>query len=431
MRMGATTLVIEQRKSIKGEITVPGDKSISHRAVMFGSLAMGTTEIDGYLMGEDCLRTIDCFRKMQVGIEILPNNKVRVQGNGLYGLKAPTSHLNAGRAGTTLRLLLGALSGQPFNSIITRDESAQKKPVGKTVAPLKQMGAIINGKDGANYCPLGIYPSKLKGVTYDISISESHVKSPILIAGLYADGQTVVNEKIKSRDHSELMLSHFGANINVDGLSVSVTKTENLYAQHVEVPGDISIASYFITAGLIVPNSQITIKNVGINPTRTGILDVYKAMGAKIEICNERTLCNERVADLTIYSSDLKAVTIEGDIIPRLIDEIPVIAVAAAAAEGTTVIKDLKGFKVKESGRVRFITTELSKMGASVTETEDGMIIEGGKPLKGTVIESYNDYAIAMSMSIAGLIANDETMIRKAQSVDLAFPEFFSLLNKL
>ena len=398
---------------------------------MFSSLAKGTTEIDGFLMGEDCLATIDCFRKMQVAIEILPGNKVRIHGNGLHGLNPPSAPLNPGRSGTALRLLLGALAGQPFNSVIVRDDAVQKKPLGKVVAPLRQMGAIISGRDNGNFCPLSVSPSTLTGITHNISIHETHIKSPILIAGLFADGETVVNERIKSRDHSELMLDYLGADIKVDGLRVASKKTENLYAQHIAIPGDISVASYFITAGLIVPNSDITIKNVGINPTRAGILDVYRSMGAKIEILNERISSNERVADIRVVSSDLNAVTIGEELIPRLIDEIPVIAVAAAVAKGTTVIKDLKGFKTKESGKIKFLAAELSKMGVSANETEDGMVVEGGKPLKGTVIESYNDPSIAMSMSVAGLVAHGETMIRKSQSVDIAFPEFFSTLNKL
>jgi len=424
-------VLIEQRNSLKGEIFVPGDKSISHRAILFGAIAKGVTEIDGFLMGEDCLSTIDCFRKMQIGIEILPNNKVKVHGKGLYGLKPPTSILNTGKAGTTLRLLLGVLAGQPFNSIVTRDDSSQKKPVGKVVKSLRQMGAIINGKEDGNFCPLSIAPARLKGISCELSPFDTYVKSPILIAGLYTQEETSVVEAIKSRDHTELMMNFFGANIEVNGLKVSSHKIDDLFSQHIEVPGDISIAAYFITAGLLVPNSDITIKNVGINSTRTGILDVYKSMGAKIEILNERTTSNEKIADIHVVTSSLTPTTIGGSLIPRLIDEIPVIAVAATMAKGTTTIKDLKGFKIKESSRIKELVAELSKMGANVRETEDGMVIEGGKPLKGTVIESYNDPALAMSMSIAGLFADGETMIRKSQIVDIAFPDFLPILNKL
>lgn len=424
-------MLVEQRSSLKGEITVPGDKSISHRAILFGSLAKGTTEIDGFLIGEDCLSTIDCFRKMQVGIEILPNNKVRVNGKGLHGLKTPPTALNTGKSGTTIRLLLGVLCGQHFNSVVNRDDSAQRKPVGKIVKPLRMMGASINGKEDGNLCPLFISPARLKGITYELSPIDSYIKSTILIAGLYAEGDSTVIENVRSRDHSELMLNYFGADLKIDDLSVTSHKVENLYAQRIQVPGDISIASYFITAGLLVPNSEIVIRDVGINPTRTGILDVYRSMGAKLQILSPRVVNNEPVADIMVRTSSLDAIDIEGDIIPRLIDEIPVIAVAAALAKGTTTIKGLSGFKIKESGRVRSLVTELSKMGAAVHETADGMVIEGGRPLRGTVVESYNDHAIAMAMSVAGLVADGETMVRKAQVVDVAFPEFFPVLNRL
>lgn len=424
-------MLIEQRNSLNGEITIPGDRSISQRALMFGSLAKGTTEIDGLLMGEHCLSTIDCFRKMHVGIEILPGNKVKINGNGLYGLKAPTIPLNTGSSGTTIRLLLGILAGQPFNTIINRDEPAQKKSVGKVVKPLRQMGAIINGREDGNLCPLSITPSKLKSINYELTKYDTQIKSPILIAGLYADGETSVVEPVKSRDHSELMLNTFGADLKVDGLQVTSHKIENLYAQHIEVPGDISIAAYFITAGLIVPNSDITIKNVGINPTRTGFLDIYKSMGAKIEILNERMFGNEKVADIHVTTSSLTAITIEEDIIPSIIDELPIIAVAATQAKGTTIIKGLDGFSGRESSRIKALSTELPKMCAIVKVTEEGLLIEGGKALRGTVTDCYSDYAIAMSLAIAGLIADGETMIRKAQIVDISFPEFFPVLNQL
>lgn len=424
-------MLIEQKKYLKGEISVPGDKSISHRAILFGALAKGTTEIDGLSMSEDCLSTIDCFRKMQVGIEILPENKIKVHGRGPLGLKPPSTALNTGRAGTTLRLLLGVLVGQPFSSIVNRDESVQKKPIGKVVAPLRLMGANISGKEDGNYCPLIISPSYLQGITYELSIRDTHIKSPILIAGLFADNETVVIEEVKSRDHSELLLQLFGANIKVEDRKVTCRSIDNLYAQHVEVPGDISKASYFITAALLVPNSDVIIKNVGINPTRTGIIDVYKSMGANIEIFNVRFAGNEKVGDIRVLSSELNATSIEPEMIPRLIDEIPIITVAAAMAKGTTTIRGLNGFKIKDSGKIKSLSFELMKMGASIQETDDGIIIEGVARLRGTIVECYNDYATAMALSVAGLAAEGETMIRKSQVVDAVFPEFITMLRKL
>lgn len=428
---GGTRVLIEQRNSLKGEVTVPGDKSISQRAIMFGALAKGTTEIDNFLLGEDCMSTIDCFRKMQTGIEILPDNKVRVQGKGLYGLKSPSSVLNTGKSGTAVRLLLGVLCAQPFTSTVIRDEASMKKPVGKVVQPLRQMCANITGREDGNLCPLTVSPSNLRGITCELSLMDTQIKSPLLIAGLYASGETTIKESVKSRDHTELMLNYFGADIRVDGLNVTSRMVENLYAQHIEVPGDISIAAYFITAGLLVPNSDITIKNVGINPTRTGILDVYRMMGARIGVSNERIVNNEMIADLHVVSSDLSAIKIDGSMIPRLIDELPVITVAAVLAKGTTEITGLSGFKVKESNKLKSIVLELTKMGAHLYETEDGLVVEGGRQLRGTVVESYGNSSLAMALSVAGLVAEGETMIRKTQVVDIAFPGYFQIFNKL
>jgi 3-phosphoshikimate 1-carboxyvinyltransferase len=424
-------VLIEKRNSLKGEITVPGDKSISHRAIVLCSLAKGTSEIDGFLLSEDCISTIDCLRKMQVGIEIVSNNKIRVQGNGLRGLVQSSSSLNTGRSGTALRLILGMMSGQQFSSVITRNESAQRKPLGRIVKVLKQMGANISGRDDSNLCPLTVSPSSLKGGIFNLSSMDTHIKTPILTSALYAQGPTRVVEASKSRDHTELMLQHLGGNIEVNGLTITARGVDELYAQPIQVPGDISLAAYFITAGLIVPNSDITIKNVGINPTRTGILEVYKKMGGNISIQNERTVNNEKVADINVKTSNLKATIIEGDTIPTLLDEIPVIAVAASVAEGTTIFKNLRGYKIKESGKLKMLAIELSKMGAVIEETSDGIVVEGGKKLRGTVIESNNDYTIALSTSVAGLVAENETMVRKAQILDIIYPEYIDVLNSL
>ncbi len=424
-------MLIENRNTLRGEISVPGDKSISHRAIVTGALARGTTEIDNFLLGEDCISTIECFRKMQVGIEILQDNKVRIQGRGLYGLKPPAAVLNAGRSGTAIRLLLGVLAGQPFNSNVIRNEAAMKKPVGKVVSCLKQMGANISGREDGNLCPLALSPASLKGTIFELSELETHIKSPLLFAGLYAEGDTVVREAVKSRDHTELMLNYFGADIRTEGLEVVSHAVENLYAQHVSIPGDISMAAYFITAALLVPNSDIVIKNIGVNPTRTDIIDIYRSMGANIEFMNERTESNEPVADIHVVTSPLKGIKIDPQLIPNLIDELPVIIAAAALAKGTTEITGLSGFKIMESGKIKEIALELSKMGAKITETENGIIIEGREALRGTVVESNNNHALAMALSIAGLVADGETMIRKTQAVDIVYPGFFETLNKL
>jgi 3-phosphoshikimate 1-carboxyvinyltransferase len=424
-------VLVENRNRLRGEITVPGDKSISHRAIVIGALASGTTEIDNFLLGEDCMSTIDCFRRMQVGIEILQDNRVKVNGRGLYGLKAPSSVLNSGRSGTALRLLLGVLCGQPFTSGVIRNEFSMKKPVGKVVSYLRQMGASISGKEDGNLCPLTISPSRLKGIECELPVHEMHIKSPLLLAGLYSESETTVNEPVRSRNHTELMLNYFGADIRADGLSVKSHSVENLYAQKVSIPGDISMAAYFITAALLVPNSDIVIKNVGVNPTRTGILNVYNQMGAKIELLNERTVSGESVADIHVMTSALKSTKIDSQLVPSLIDELPVMIVAASLAEGTTEITGLSGFKVKESGKLKAISMELAKMGAKITENEDGLVIEGRKSLRGTVVDSNNNHSHAMALSIAGLVAEEETTIRKTQSVDIVYPKFYETLNKL
>lgn len=440
-------MLIRRKKALKGEITVPGDKSISHRAVMFGSLARGRTEIDGFLMGEDCLSTIDCFRKMGINIELKDNGHVTVHGAGLHSLSQPCSMLYTGNSGTTTRLLLGILAGQRFETAVSGDASIQKRPMKRVTAPLREMGAKISSAarsfaseaDDANFCPLIITPSKLHGITYKLPVASAQVKSALILAGLYSEGSTVIIEPVKSRNHTELMLAYFGAGIKVEGSNISVEGSNELFAQHIRVPGDISSAAFFITAGLLVPGSELIIRNVGINPTRTGILDVYKAMGGHIQILNERVQGGEPVADILVKYSELKAATIEGDIIPRLIDEIPVIAVTACMAQGITTIKDAGELKVKESNRIRTVVTEFTKLGANIIETEDGMIIEGsggvhGKSetsLKGAVTESHDDHRIAMSLAVAGLVAEGETVINNSGIVDISFPGFFGLLEKM
>ncbi len=410
----------------RGEITVPGDKSISHRAVMLGALAEGTTNIKGFLNGADCLSTIDCFRQMGIDIEIT-DETITVHGKGLHGLKKPSQTLYTGNSGTTTRLLCGILSGQDFDCEITGDSSICKRPMGRVTKPLALMGAEIENE----YCPLKIHGKKLKGIDYQMTVASAQVKTALILAGLYADGNTVIHEVERSRDHTELMLKAMGANIKVSGKDITVGKTEKIIPQDITVPGDISSAAFFIILGSILPDSDILIKNTGVNPTRTGILDVMADMGANIELINPRTVTGELVADIRVKTSKLHGITISGDIIPRLIDELPIIAVAGLFADGKTVIADAEELKVKETNRIRAVCDELSKCGASITETADGMIIEGMSPLKGADFKTYGDHRMAMSLSILAQLCDGTSTIDDHSCVDISYPEFFNDLYNL
>ena len=415
---------ITRTKALKGTVTVPGDKSISHRSVMFGAISRGMTEVTNFLQGADCLSTIACFRKL--GIEIENNtDSVKIYGKGLHGLTAPTEILDAGNSGTTTRLISGILAGQPFDTTITGDASIQKRPMGRIMTPLSLMGASFDSKNKNNCAPFTIHGGNLHGIHYDSPVASAQVKSSILLAGLYADGKTSVTEPQLSRNHTELMLSGFGATIISEGTTATIEPDPILAGQKIAVPGDISSAAYFIAAGLITPGSEILIQNVGTNPTRDGILQVAKAMGSNVTMLNERTVSGEPVADLLIKSSDLKATEVGGDLIPTLIDEIPVIAVMACFAEGTTIIKDAQELKVKESDRIAVVTENLKAMGADIEATDDGMIIHGGKPLHGALIQTHMDHRIAMSFAVAGMNADGETTFSDASCVDISYPGFF------
>lgn len=419
-------MVIQKIKKAVGQIKVPGDKSISHRAVMLGSLANGVTEISGFLKGADCLSTIDCFRKMGIDIDINGEN-VTVHGNGLRGLKKPDEMLYTGNSGTTTRLLCGILAGQNFDTSITGDASIQKRPMGRVVQPLSMMGAKIENE----YCPLYITGTKLHGIDYQMPVASAQVKTAIILAGLYADGETVIHEIEKSRDHTELMLSAMGADLTVDNLDITVKPTNDLTAFNVDVPGDISSAAFFLVLGAIMPNSQITVTNVGINPTRTGIIDVLKDMGADITLENVHTSAGETVADITVRSSSLKGTTVGGDIIPRLIDELPIIAVAAVFANGQTVIKDAQELKVKETNRIRAVVDEFNKCGIDITETDDGMIINGGKSIHGADFKTYGDHRMAMSLTVLAQLADGESTLDDSDCACVSYPTFFDDFYKL
>ena len=409
---------------LRGEITVPGDKSISHRAVMFGALAKGTTYITNFLKGADCLSTISCFEKMGIEIEQLPS-EILIHGKGLHGLNAPETILDAGNSGTTTRLLSGILAGQAFCTTLTGDASIQKRPMTRIITPLSQMGGKIESLSDNGCAPLKITGHPLKPIHYLSPVSSAQVKSCVLLAGMYADGITKVTEPYLSRNHSELMLRSFGADVISEGTTAAITGNPVLEGQKVIVPGDISSAAYFIAAGLLIPGSEILIKDVGINPTRDGILKVCADMGADIQLLNKREYGKEPVADILVKHSELKATVIEGALIPTLIDELPMLAVMAAFAQGTTVIRDAQELKVKESNRLDIIVQHLSAMGADIIPTEDGMEIHGGKPLKGAVLDSYMDHRIAMSFAVAGMAADGETEILNASCVDISYPEFY------
>ena len=420
---------IKKLTNLHGELTVPGDKSISHRAVMFGSLAKGTTKITHFLEGADCLSTISCFRKM--GIDIENNNgEILVHGKGLHGLSAPVDILDVGNSGTTTRLISGILAGQNFVSELTGDNSIQSRPMKRIMTPLLSMGADIASIKGNNCVPLRITGHPLKAIHYDSPVASAQVKSCVLLAGMYSDGITSVTEPVLSRNHTEIMLNYFGARVTSEGTTASIAPEPYLFAREITVPGDISSAAYFIAAGLLVPGSEILLKNVGINPTRDGLLRVCKDMGADITLLNVN-MDGEPTADLLVRASSLHGTTVGGEIIPTLIDEIPMIAVMAAFAEGTTVIKDAKELKVKESDRILVMAENLSRMGADITPTDDGMIIHGGKPLHGAEIDSYLDHRVAMSFAVAGLLCDGPLSIKGGDCVKISYPEFYEDLYRL
>ncbi|PTL29246.1 3-phosphoshikimate 1-carboxyvinyltransferase [Lachnospiraceae bacterium oral taxon 096] len=415
---------------LHGELTIPGDKSISHRSVMFASLAKGTSHIKGFLPGADCLSTIHCFRQM--GIEIYQEESmVTVTGQGMRGLKKPKSILDCGNSGTTTRLISGILAGQNFTSTLTGDESIQKRPMKRIILPLTQMGASIASLRDNGCAPLQITGRPLHGITYHSPVASAQVKSAILLAGLYAEGETSVIEPSVSRNHTEIMLKAFGADVSCHDTTASVHHTDELFASNIEVPGDISSAAYFIVAALMIPNSDIILHNVGINPTRDGLLRAIEMMGGKIEILSIKNEDTEAIADLHIKSQNLHGATFGGDIIPAMIDEIPALAALACFAEGETIIKDAEELKVKESNRIKVMVEELSKMGAQIEETEDGMIIHGKHPLHSAQIDSHKDHRIAMTFSILSRAIGQDLPIIDKDCVKISYPNFYEHLHSL
>jgi 3-phosphoshikimate 1-carboxyvinyltransferase len=435
-------LKVKTAGKINTTLSVPGDKSISHRAVMLGALAQGETRIRGGLLSADCLATIDCFRKMGIEIQVLGDGEIIVKGKGLRGLSAPQERLYTGNSGTTLRLLLGILAGQNFTTHITGDKSIERRPMKRVILPLRAMGAeirgigarVVGGKGQGEedvYPPLRVVGSKLRGIEYELPVASAQVKSAVLLAGLLAEGETAVVEKNPSRDHTERMLQCFRADTRA--IEARVVGGGELRGCEIEVPGDISSAAFFMVAGLLVPQADLLLRNVGLNPTRTGIIDVLHRMGAKLEVLSERMVCEELRGEIRISNqgSRVRGVRIEGEIIPRIIDEIPIIALAATQAEGVTEIVGARELRVKESDRIKTICSTLTKLGARVTEVEDGMLIEGPTKLKGAVLSSYGDHRIAMLGAIAGLVAEGETVIEDTDCIETSFPGFDALLKQI
>lgn len=415
---------------IQGEIVIPGDKSISHRSIMFAAIAHGTSKITGFLHAEDCISTMNIFRSLGVQIDELEDGSVVVHGKGIEGLQAPNGALDAGNSGTTMRLLAGLFSGFPFKLKMIGDASLSKRPMNRVMIPLRQMGASISGSEGSEFAPLYIQPvDHLNAIEYDMPVASAQVKSSILLAGLSAKGTTIIHEKEKSRDHTERMLRQFGVNIEVNDKDISLEGGQTLTASDVQVPADISSAAFFIVAALLVKDSQLRMPNVGLNPTRAGIIQVLKDMGGLIETNYKATGLS---ADLTVRSSVLKGTEFGGDIIPTLIDEIPIIALAATQAKGQTIIRDAQELKVKETDRIQVTAQELNKMGANIIETEDGMIITGPTPLHAADVDSHGDHRIGMMLQIAALLVEEGTVhLTDAEAVNISFPSFFDDLARI
>lgn len=417
------------KPALTGSVQVPGDKSISHRAIMFGALAQGTTTIEGFLMGDDCLSTISCFRSLGIDIRI-EGEHVTVKSGGRKAWKEPDVVLDTGNSGTTTRLMLGLLAGTDFHSVMAGDESIARRPMKRIVEPLRLMGADIRGRANGHFTPLAVQGTQLKAIDYTMPVASAQVKSAVLLAGLSAQGTTTVHEPVPSRDHTEIMLKHFGADISRDGDVISLTGGQELRAAHVQVPGDISSAAFMIGAALIAEGSEIQLENVGINPTRTGLLDVFEAMGADIEQMGHKAE-GEQAADLTVRSTLLRGTEIAGDVIPRLIDEIPLIALVATQAQGKTVIRDAEELRVKETDRIQAVVNELKKLGADIEATEDGMVIQGPTPLTGAAMKSYGDHRLGMMAAVAALIADGSVTIDDPGCISISYPNFFEHLDKL
>lgn len=427
-----THLTVRAGKGLAGHCTVPGDKSISHRAVMFAGLAEGTSSVRGFLDGHDCRATVAVMRTLGVQIEETSPTELVIHGRGLNGLQEPGSVLDCANSGTTIRLLTGLLAGQSFTSFVSGTEQIRRRPMGRIVQPLRGMGADIMGRQNGNYAPLGIRPARLRGVEYEMPVASAQVKSCLLLAGMYAAGLTVLRQPGPARDHTERMLMAMGAPITVVGRSVtSEVPDQPLKPLDITVPGDLSSAAFLMVAGAIVPDSRIVINRVGVNPTRTGIVDALRAMGAQIVYLNEREHAGEPVADIEVRSGDLRAAEFGGEIIVTMIDELPVLAVAATQAHGRTIIRDAGELRVKETDRIATTVGELRKMGAQIEPAGDGFVVDGPTPLRAAPTESQGDHRLAMAMAVAGLVASGTTTVYGSEVTSDSFPGFEFTLQAL
>jgi len=424
-------LVLEKVNKLTGNIFVPGDKSISHRSLILGSISQGETRVYNLLNSLDCLRTLECMQSLGVKIELDEDNSVNIKGKGLYGLQESKIILDVGNSGTTIRLLTGLLSGQNFYSVLNGDDSIRKRPMKRVVEPLRLMGADIWGRKDGQFAPLSIRGNKLHPLHYTLPVASAQVKTALLLAGLYTTGETIIKEPLPTRDHTERMLEIMQADLKISPPKIKVTGGKELRGTDIFIPGDISSAAYFIAAAGMLKDSQIIIKQVGVNPTRTGIIKILKKMGTKIDILNYQIKSNEPQADLMIEYSKLKGVEIKKENVPFLIDELPLIAVSATQAQGKTVVSGAKELRVKETDRIKAIVSELKKMGADIEEREDGFTVNGPTRLQGAVCESYNDHRIAMSIAVAALLAEGKTIIKNSECIDISFPGFEKTLQKL
>ncbi|SDN01532.1 3-phosphoshikimate 1-carboxyvinyltransferase [Psychrobacillus sp. OK028] len=416
--------------SLEGAIRIPGDKSVSHRSIMFGAIAEGTTTVEGFLQSDDCLSTIDCFQKLGVEIAI-DGDKVKISSNGISNWKEPNEVLYTGNSGTTTRLMLGILAGSSGSSVLIGDESIQNRPMRRVTEPLKQMGAKLIGRENGQFTPIAVEGTNLQAIHYKMPVASAQVKSAILLAALNANGETVVEEIETSRDHTEKMLQHFGASIAVNDKTIRLQGGQKLKATHVVIPGDISSAAFFLVAGAIVPNSNLTLTNVGLNPTRTGIMDVLQAMGASFTVNDSENSSHEEMGTIEIQSSALIGTEIGGELIPRLIDEIPIIALLATQAKGKTIIKNAEELKVKETNRIDAVVNELKKLGANITATDDGMIIEGPTTLHGGDLLTYGDHRIGMMAAMASLITTEAVTIDNPGCIAVSYPTFFEDISSV